>query len=86
MDLTRGNMKKSRGLILFTALVCLAVLKIDNVLAGIFFLLGIIKPFLYGAAIAFVLNIPMKAVEEGLLSKVKNPKFAKAKRPVSIFL
>ncbi len=86
MDLNRGNMKKIRGLILFTALVCLAVLKIDIVLAGIFFLLGIIKPFLYGAAIAFVLNIPMKAVEEGLLSKVKNPKFAKAKRPVSIFL
>ncbi len=86
MDLNRGNMKKIRGLILFTALVCLAVLKIDIVLAGIFFLLGIIKPFLYGAAIAFVLNIPMKAVEEGLLSKVKNPKFAKVKRPVSIFL
>lgn len=86
MDLNRGNMKKIRGLILFTALVCLAVLKIDIVLAGIFFLLGIIKPFLYGAAIAFVLNIPMKAVEEGLLARVKNPKFAKAKRPVSIFL
>ena len=86
MDLNRGNMKKIRGLILFTALVCLAVLKIDIVLAGIFFLLGIIKPFLYGAAIAFVLSIPMKAVEEGLLARVKNPKFAKVKRPVSIFL
>lgn len=86
MDLNRGNMKKIRGLIVFTALVCLAVLKIDLVLAGIFFLLGIIKPFLYGAAIAFVLNIPMKAIEKGLLSRVGNPKFAKAKRPVSIFL
>ena len=86
MDLNRGNMKKIRGLILFTAAVCLAAVKMDILLEGIFFLLGILRPFIYGAAIAFVLNIPMKAIEKGLFSKAKNPKVDKIKRPVSIFL
>ncbi len=86
MDLNRGNMKKIRGLILFTAAVCLAVLKIEVLLKGILFLLGIVRPFIYGAAIAFVLNIPMKAIEKGLFSKMKNPKADKIKRPASIFL
>lgn len=86
MDLNRGNMKKIRGLILFTAAVCLAVVKMDILLGGIFFLLGILRPFIYGAAIAFVLNIPMRTIEKGLFSKAKNPKVDKIKRPVSIFL
>ena len=81
MDLSRGNMKKIRGLILFTAAVCLAVLKIEVLLKSILFLLGIVRPFIYGAAIAFVLNIPMKAIEKGLFSKTKNPKADKIKRP-----
>ena len=69
MDLNKGNLKKIRGLILFTAVVCLAVVKLDVLLEGIFFLLSIVRPFIYGAAIAFVLNIPMKAIEKSLFSK-----------------
>lgn len=86
MDLNKGNMKKIRGLILFTALVCLAVVNMDVLLNGIFFLLGIVRPFIYGAAIAFVLNIPMRAIEKGLFARAKSPKTDKMKRPVSIFL
>lgn len=37
MDLNRNNLKRIRGLILFTAVVCLAVIKIDRVLNGFFF-------------------------------------------------
>ena len=79
-------MKKIRGLIVFTAVVCLAVIKFDVVLKGILFALGILKPFIYGAVAAFVLNIPMNAIEKKLLGKVRSPKMQKAKRPVSIFL
>lgn len=86
MDLNRKNVKKIRGLIIFTAIVCLAVLNFGAVVASIFFIIGIIKPFLIGGAIAFVLNIPMKAIEKGLFGRVKNPKADKIKRPVSIFL
>ncbi len=86
MDLNRENMKKIRSLIIFTAIVCLAVMKIDVVMKGIFFILGILKPFIYGAMFAFVLNIPMSAIEKHLLKSMKNSKMQKAKRPASIFL
>lgn len=86
MDLNRKNVGKIRGLILFTAIVCLAVLKIDIVLKGALFVVEIIKPFMVGAVIAFVLNIPMKAIEKRLFAKVKNPNVLKIKRPASIFL
>ena len=53
-------------------------------LEGFFFLLSIVRPFIYGAAIAFVLNIPMKAIEKSLFSKAKNPKVEKVKRPIMV--
>lgn len=86
MDLNGKNVKKIRGLIIFTAAVCLAVLRIDVVLTGISFVLNILKPFLCGAAIAFVLNIPMSAIERALFKRVKNPRIEKFRRPVSILL
>lgn len=86
MDLNRKNVKKIRGLIIFTAIICLAVMKFDLVVAGLVFCLGIIKPFLVGAAIAFVLNIPMSAIEKHLFGRVKNQRVKKMKRPLSIFL
>jgi predicted PurR-regulated permease PerM len=86
MDLNRKNVKSIRGLIIFTAFICLAVWRIDVVLQGIFFVIGIIKPFLYGGAIAFVLNIPMGAIEKRLFSKNKNIRIEKMKRPISIVL
>lgn len=86
MDFGRDNIRKIRGLILFTAAVCLAVWKIDILLSGIFFLVGIVRPFLYGAAVAFVMNIPMKRIERLLFAKTGNPKAEKIKRPASIVL
>ncbi len=86
MDLNRENMKKIRSLIIFTAIVCLAVMKIDVVMKGIFFTFGILKPFIYGAVLAFVLNIPMSAIENHMLKGMKSPKMQKVKRPASIFM
>lgn len=86
MDLNKNNLKKIRGLIIFTAVVCLAVIKIDLVLNGLFFVVGILKPFIYGAVAAFVLNIPMSAIEKRLFGNGKHSKMQKAKRPASIFL
>ena len=44
MDLNKGNLKKIRGLILFTAVVCLEVLNMDVVLHSFFFLLVASQP------------------------------------------
>lgn len=86
MDLNRKNVRTIRGLIIFTAVVCLVVLNIDIVLKGMLFAVEIVKPFLVGAAIAFVLNIPMKAIEKRLFRKSRNSRILKMKRPASIFL
>ena len=77
MDLNRENMKKIRSLIIFTAIVCLAVMKNDVVMKGLFFTFGILKPFIYGAVLAFVLNIPMSAIENHMLKGMKSPKMQK---------
>lgn len=86
MDLNRENMKKIRSLIVFTVIVCLAAIKIDFVMHGIFFVFGILKPFIHGAMFAFVLNIPMSAIEKHLLKSIKSARMQRAKRPASIFL
>lgn len=91
MELGRKNIKKIRGLILFTALVILALVKFDTILYGVIFLLRIVKPFLIGAAIAFILNLPMgfyerKLFERPLLGAKKQKIYGKIKRPVSLIL
>ena len=69
MDLGRKNIKKIRGLILFTAIVILALVKFDAICQGIVFLLSIVKPFLIGAVIAFILNLPMRFYERKLFER-----------------
>ncbi|SHH10370.1 Predicted PurR-regulated permease PerM [Anaerosphaera aminiphila DSM 21120] len=48
--------------------------------------LGIISPFIVGAALAFVLKIPMNFLEKTLFSKIKGEKFQKFKRPLSLVI
>lgn len=71
---------------LFAAVVLLAVTYIQEVfiMAGLAF--GIVKPFLIGAAIAFVLNLPMTAIERHLFGKIRSERFKRLQRPFSIVL
>ena len=85
MDLNRNNIRKIRGLIVFTALVLLAVIYIRDLAAVLSFALGIVSPFLIGAAMAFVLNIPLCAIEKHLFGKA-GKRLVRVKRPVSIVL
>lgn len=47
---------------------------------------SIISPFLIGALIAFILNLPMRSIEKHLFGKAKGKFWLKIKRPVSIIL
>lgn len=47
---------------------------------------SIISPFLIGALIAFILNLPMRSIEKHLFGKAKSEFWLKVKRPVSIML
>lgn len=66
MNLNRGNVRKIKGLILFTAVVILALIKFDLLWMAVMLMLGILKPFLVGGMIAFVINIPMRFYEKKL--------------------
>lgn len=91
MNLNSKNIKKIRGLILFAAVVLLALMKFDLLCSAVVFLISICKPFVLGAVIAFVINLPMRFYEKklfdasGLKPQTKG-KLAKIKRPVSLIL
>ncbi len=67
MTLDKDTLKKLRLLILFTLLVFFGIWKFDAVSKTVFFIGGIFMPFLIGAAIAFILSVPMKRIEQTIL-------------------
>ena len=71
MNLDRDNLKKIRGLILFTIFVLVALWNYELVFDGIKFVWGVISPFVLGGVIAFIVNIPMRFFEEKLFDKAK---------------
>ncbi len=84
MELNQKTMKKlflliGFGVILYWALQNIAML--GGILGA---LLGLLAPFLLGGCIAFILNVPMRRIEEALFSK--KGKLQKLKRPVSLVL
>ena len=83
MNLTKENVKKICGIILFTVVVLVIVQNYEKVGNAIGLLWGIIFPFVLGGIIAFILNIPMRAIEK-LLFKSKNGKQKKYARPLSM--
>lgn len=86
MNLDKQNMRNIRLLILFSAVVCLVVLNIKDVYSVLLFVLGIVTPFLWGGAVAFVMNIPLNGIEKGLLKNWQGKYADRFKRPISIVL
>lgn len=84
MGFDKVKMKQIRGLILFVAAVILLMIYSKSVWGGILLLLSILQPFLIGGAIAFVLNIPLRTIEDKILKKWNGKAAAKIKRPISI--
>lgn len=91
MDLNKNNVKKILGIITFTLILMAVLLNFKAVGNYLMFLWGIVFPFVVGSAIAFILNIPMSAIEKQFCKiKVKTPKGEKIRnrvmRPVSMVL
>ena len=85
MDLNKKNMKNILLLIVFAVLFYVGVQRIESVAAGFSFVVSIVFPFLLGAAMAFILNVPMSFMEKRLFSKTKG-KAKKLKRPICLVL
>ena len=84
MSQNRRSNKEIMLLIIFTAVVCLGVLNFSALVELVKNFVGMIKPFLTGAGIAFVLNIPMKLAEEKWLSRMPE-KLQKSKEPLELY-
>lgn len=59
MELNRNNIRKIRGLIVFTIIILIGLYRFDVVVSAVAFILHILSPFILGCAIAFILNVPM---------------------------
>ncbi len=64
MENNKENIKRIRNLIAFAILLYLGVQHIDAIFRVVCNFLGLISPFVLGAGIAFVLNVPMSAIEK----------------------
>ena len=88
MDLSKISIKKIRELIVFTALLVVALWKFDVVLGVLKTIWDIIFPFVLGGAIAFLTNVPMSFLEKKIFENVKkkNKIVRKLERPISLIL
>ena len=87
MNLNHENIKKIRGLVVFTVLLIIGIYRYDIVWSVILFIVNLLLPLLIGAAIAFILNVPMHSIEEKLFSKERKARSKAARklaRPVSM--
>lgn len=84
MNLDKENVRKIRGIILFTGVVVLALIKFDLLWETLVFIWEILQPFVVGGMMAFVANLPMTFFEKKVLGKLgKKRKHAPAEGYVS---
>lgn len=87
MELNKSNIKKILGIILFTIVTLTAFQHFSVVLAIITKIIDIFAPIIIGLCIAFILNVPMRALEKNVfkfIANSKRPKVKKLLRPVSL--
>ncbi len=86
-EFNKNNVKKILIIITYTVLLCFGLKNFNLVLSGLGYVLNLLKPFLFGFCIAFVLNIPLSKMEN-MIKKSKRKKLeqknAKSKVKVNI--
>lgn len=76
MELNPNNVKRLKELIIFTILLFLGIQNVHIIIKLGGWILELLYPFILGSCIAFIINVPMRALERKL----------KLRRGVSIFL
>jgi predicted PurR-regulated permease PerM len=82
MELNDSTIKKIRWLIVFTVVAVVAGINYRSLFALLVRVVGILTPFLLGGVMAFILNVPMRAIEN-ILPMKKESQF---RRPFSLGL
>ena len=92
MELNRQTMKKSMLLITFTVGLLVGLQHLDILISIFWTIIGMIQPLLAGICIAYILNVPMRAIENALFVRLPGPKgrdnqiIRMIRRPVSLLL
>ena len=87
MELNKDNMKRAMVLILYTVVILALAFHMEYVAAFLKAAFRLLFPFLAGAAIAFILNVPMRFIENRILGGVlKMKEDSRLKRPASLLL
>lgn len=82
----RKKIKQIVQLMVLASILILIVMYRDILINALVLFVEIMKPFIYGGIIAFVLNIPMNFFENRILKKWTSKVADKIKRPLSIIL
>ena len=77
MELNKKNILKILGIIAFTVVLCAVLMKFSTVIKVIKFIFGVCLPFIIGAGLAFILNIPMSFYERKIFGRVKKRRDSK---------
>lgn len=87
MELNKKNINKLRGLILFAIILFMASQNVAHIWNFIRTILQLLFPFLFGGCIAFILSVPMNAIEHKLFKEKSANKYLNhLKRPLSLIL
>jgi predicted PurR-regulated permease PerM len=69
LELDRRNIRKIRGLIVFTLVILIGLYRFEIILNAIGFIWDILFPFILGCAIAFILSVPMERIHKLIFVK-----------------
>lgn len=84
MTLDKKNILKIIGIIAAAAVIFSAFHNLGSVMAFISNVFSIFTPFVVGAIIAFIVNVPMRSIENHLFRKSK--RFDKVRRPLALII
>ena len=81
----KRDIKKNIILIItYIALIIFVLVNFEKILSILGYIINIFSPFIFGAIVAFVLNVLVNFIERKLFGKVKKKTRLKIKRPLSI--
>lgn len=86
MDLKNFSVLRVLLLIFVVALIIYGVFNMDMVGSFVGWFVKLVRPFLIGVVIAFVLNVPLRFFERRVFYRIQNPRFKKMERGISVLL
>lgn len=86
MELNRKNIRRILVIIIISIIIYLGLNNISAVLGVLKQGIGIITPLLLGAALAFILNVPMKLIERLFFPRSQKPLILRLRRPLAILI